>query len=321
MINGERYRIVTNESKSTMLIKCVTQEDFGYYICKAMNDAGEVVTRAKLIESSKAFMTEDEIEENQKKIEKRLAKKIKTSRKASIVQGKTLSSVNVEATVEGRRSSRSSKKVHSESVDVAASFKTKTKKAPRTDKREDISSELTITKTENVIVQKIEETFIKEVERRTCEKTITITDFKDINDLKNSDEVNKLMKKVESKDFKTGTEPLRELATIALMIQKGLAIGDVEKLFQANIFPELQSPESQCALVQLLERQGHAGLVSEVLSEKTETEIDENYVATAGFRAFMKMIESKHVNIEEVVLSISPEDFTTSNWKQEAKEV
>jgi Immunoglobulin I-set domain len=290
MINGERYRIVTNESKSTLLIKCVTQEDFGYYVCKLMNDAGEVTTRAKLIESSKSFMTEEEIEENQKKIEKKLAKKTRTTRKASLVQGKTSSSVNVEATVEGKRSSKSSKKTSSESVDVAASFKTKTKKTPRTDRREDISSELTIIKKENIIVQEIEETYIKEVEHRTCEKTITITDFKDIHDLKNSAEVNELMRKVESKDFKTGAEPLRELVTIAFMVQKGLAVGDVEKLYQANIFPELQTPESQCALVQLLERQGHAGLVSEVLSEKSETEIDENYVATAGFRAFMKMI-------------------------------
>lgn len=321
MINGDRYRIVTNETKSTLLIKCVTQDDFGYYVCKAMNDAGEVTTKAKLIESSKAFMTQDEIEENQKKIEKKMAKKTKTSRKASLVQGKTLSSINVEATVEERRSSKSSKKLSSESVDVAASFKTKTKKAPRTDRREDISSELTITKKENIIVQEIEETVIKEVEHRTCEKTITITDFREISDLKNSDEVNTLLKKVASKEFTTGAEPLRELATIAFMVQKGLGVGDVEKLFEANQFPELQTPESQCALVQLLERQGHAGLVSEILSEKSETEIDENYVATAGFRAFMKMIETKQVNIEEVVLSISPEDFTATNWKHEAKEV
>lgn len=321
MINGDRYRIVTNESKSTLLIKCVTQDDFGYYVCKALNDCGEVVTRAKLIESSKAFMTEEEIEENQKKIEKRLTKKTKTSRKASLVQGKTSSSVNFEATVEGKKSSKSSRKLTSESVDVAASFKTKTKKAPKTNRREDTSSELTITKTENIIVQEIEETLINEVEHRTCEKTLTITDFKDLNDLKNSDEVNNLMRNFKSKDFETGTEPLRELATIAFMIQKGLGALEVDKLFQANHFPELQTPESQSALVQLLERQGHANLVTEVLSEKSEPEIDENYVATAGFRAFMKMIEQKNVNIEEIVLSISPEDFNASNWKHESKEV
>lgn len=101
MINGDRFRIVTKEQKSTLLIKAVTREDFGYYVCKAMNDAGEVTTRGKLIESSKAFMTAEEIKENQIKIEKKLAKKL---RKASITEGKASSSVNVEATVnDGRK--------------------------------------------------------------------------------------------------------------------------------------------------------------------------------------------------------------------------
>lgn len=323
MINGDRYRIVTKEQKSTLLIKCVSQDDFGYYVCKAMNDAGEITTRAKLIESSKAFMTADEIEENRMKIEKRLAKKTRMLRKASITDGKLSSSVNVEATVRsGRRSSKNTKKTSSESVDVAASFKTKsTRQKPKTERREDISSELTITKKQNIIVQEIEETIIKEVQRTTCERTITITDLKDINDLKTSKEVNEMMKKLESKSFTSGQASLRELATISFMVQNGLGIQEIDKLFQSNLFPELQTPESQCALVQLLERHGHAALVSEVLSEKSETDIDEKFVATAGFRAFMRMVEKKNLNIEEIVLSISPEDFTASSWKQEAEEV
>lgn len=322
MINGERYRIVTNEQKSTLLIKCVQQEDFGYYVCKAMNDVGEVTTRAKLIESSKAFMTAEEIEENQKKIEKRLAKKTKTSRKASITEGKALSSVNVEATVKsGKRNSKSSKTVSSETVDVAATFKTKSKQKPKENRTEKMSSELTITKTENVVVQEIEETIIKEIYHSTIEQNIKITDLKGISDLKSSSDVNEMMKKLQSKSFTTAEESLRELATIAFMIKKGLSVSDVEKLFQASAFPELQTPESQCALVQILEKHGYAALVSEVLEEKTDMEIDENFVATAGFRAFMKMIQTKKINAEDIVLSITPEDFAAINWKQEAKEV
>lgn len=317
MINGDRYRIVTNESKSTLLIKRVTQEDFGYYVCKAMNDAGEVITRAKLIESSKAFMTEEEIVENQKKIEKKLAKKTKTSRKASLVQGKTSSSVNFEATIEGKKSNKSSKKFSSEIVDVAASFKTKTKKLPKSERHEEVSSELTITKTENIEVQEIEETFIKETELRT----LIVADLKDLSDLKVSAEVNSFMENFTSEKFKNSNEPLRELATIAFMIKKGLPAEEIDKLFQANLFPELQTPESQSALVQILERKGYACLVTEVLSEKSETEIDENYVASAGFKAFMKMIKQKNVNIDEIIMSIAPEDFSANCWKQETKEV
>lgn len=322
MINGDRYRIVTNEQKSTLLIKCVQQEDFGYYVCKAMNDAGEVTTRAKLIESSKAFMTAEEIEENQKKVEKRLARKTKTSRKAAIIEEKTLSSVNVEATVKsGKRSSKNIKTVSSETVDVAATFKTKSKQKSRPERSEKMSSELTITKTEDIIVQEIEETTIKETYRSTIEKEIKISDLKDINDLKSSSDVNEMMAKLQSKNFISGEKSLRELATIAYMIKKGLSVSDVDKLFQANAFPDLQTPESQCALVQLLEKHGHATLVSEVLSEKSETEIDENFVAAAGFRAFMKMIETTKIDVEDIILSLSPDDFAASNWKQEATEV
>lgn len=322
MINGEKYRIVTNEHKSTLLIKQVDQDDFGYYVCKAMNDAGEVTTKAKLIESSKAYMTAEEIEENQKKIEKRLAKKLKTSRKASVTDGKFSSSVNVEATVKSGKRSKSSKKTSTESVDVEASFKTKTKKqSPKTERREDVSSELTITKNENIFIQEIEETIIKETQHTTFETIIKVSDLKDIDDLKTSKEVNDIMGKLESKSFTTGESSLRELATIAFMIQKGLSLQEIDKLFQAQLFPELHTPESQCALVQLIERLGHAKIVSDVLSEKSETEIDESFVETAGFRAFIRMIEIKNLNIEDIILSISPDDFTTSNWKSESKEV
>lgn len=322
MINGRKFRIVTNENKSTLLIKSVEQEDFGYYVCKAMNDAGEVTTRAKLIESSKAFMTAEEIEENQQKIEKRLARRTKTSRKASVTDGKLLSSVNVEATVKSGKRNRSTKTNNTESVNVAASFKMKTVK-PRhtTERREDVSTELTIAKKENVIIQEIEETIIKETYHITWEKMIKSTDLKDINDLKFSKEVNELMDKLEGKSFTKGASSIRELATIAFMIQKGLSLREIDKLFQANLFPELCTPESQCVLVQLIERHGHAKLVSEVLSEKSETEIDESFVATAGFRAFLRMIEMKNLNIEDIIFSISPEDFDSSNWRLESKEV
>lgn len=316
MINGERYRIVTKEQKSTLIIKCVTQDDFGYYVCKAMNDVGELTTRAKLIESSKAFMTADEIEENRLKIEKRLAKKTKTSRKASITEGKSLSSVNVEATVKSER--KKSKKTSTESVDVAASFKTKSvKKAQQKERREDVSSELTITKSENIYIQEIEETFISEVDHRTI--TMSVNDLKDINDLKTAYEVNILLERLQKKGFSGDDGSLRELATIAYMVQKGLATRHIDKLFQDNLFPELKTPESQSALVQFLERHGHATLVSEVLTEKSETEIDENYVATAGFKAFLKLIDMKTINVEEIVMSITPEDFKASNWMHDGK--
>jgi hypothetical protein len=105
------------------------------------------------------------------------------------------------------------------------------------------------------------------------------------------------------------------------MLQSGLSTNDIHKLFQENLFPNLRNAESQSALVQVLEREGHEKIVSDILSEKTETEIDENFIASVGFRAFLKMIDMKQVRAEEIILSITPEDFTSNNWKSQAPEV
>jgi hypothetical protein len=326
LINNERFRILTNETKSTLIIKSVIENDFGYYVCKAMNDAGEITTRAKLIEKTSAFfLTNEEIEEKRKKVEDKMAKKSsKTSRRSSKSEMKSYENndVNIEATVKTGSKKSSLKTKSSTSVDVQASFKAKSFK-PVADIKPvvEFSSSLQISRKEDIIVQEIEETIITEVERRTCSKTFAFNDLKDISDLKNSDNVNQFMKKIEHKNFNNGIEPVRELATIAFMIEKGLSISEINKLYHSDLFPALQTTEAQFALVQLLERHGYDQLVSEVLSEKCEKDIDEKYVATAGFTAFMKMIETKHAKVEDIILKLSPEDFVSRDWRNESSEV
>lgn len=317
LINGDKFRILTNEAKSTLIIKCVERDDYGFYICKAMNDAGDVTTRGKLIE---AFSAVDEDGDKQKS-EKKSSKK--TKRVAKSTEGKSSSSVNVEATVRSsKKVSKSSKSTGDSSVDATATFKRKVIKMPEHRSRNvEESSALTITKTEEIYVQETEETFISEVEHKTCHTTITINDLKDINDLKNSQEVSDLLSKLSGKNFGKEEDSVKELATVSYMLQKGLSTNDVQKLFQSNLFPNLQKTESQSALVQLLERQGHEKIVSDIMSEKNEHEIDENFVASVGFRAFLKMIETKQAKADEIILSITPEDFTSENWKNQASEV
>lgn len=319
LINGDKFRIVTNEIKSILIIKCVQREDFGYYVCKAMNDAGDVTTRGKLIESSEAFMTAEEVNENRKKIEKKLTKKSKIARRSAKAEVKSLSSsVNVEATVRTSKKSSSSKVEGDSNVDASATFKRKVMKMPQDTRTVETSSELTITKTENIYVQETEETFINE----KCHTLITINSLKDIDDLKNSKDVDEIVKKLKIKNFANDDEEsLKELATVNFMLQSGLSTSDVQRLFQENLFPHLQRTESQSALVQVLEREGHAKIVSDILSEKTDTEIDEHFISTVGFKAFLKMIEMKQVKAEEIILSITPEDFASNNWKAHASEV
>lgn len=124
-----------------------------------------------------------------------------------------------------------------------------------------------------------------------------------------------------AREFGPGRVPLRELAEIGYLFQKGVTVNDVTVLYQADKFPGLKTPEAQSALVNLVERQGHGALISQVLTE--ETTMDDTMVAsTIGFRALMKMVEMKHANVEEVIVNFAPEDFTTMSWESvEAHEV
>jgi hypothetical protein len=311
---------VSNEEKSSLVIKCVQRDDFGYYVCKAINDVGDVTTRGKLIESSEAFMTADEISENRKKVEKKLKKKSSSRRSSKSSDG---GSVDIEATVRSsRKSSRASKIVGDSNVDASATFKRKVTKMPeKSSKTSEESSELTITKTENIYIQETEEMFIKEVEHKTCLTTITINSLNDINDLKSSNEIDEIMNKFTTHDFGKEKESIRELATVSYMLQNGLSTSEVQKLFQSSLFPSLKTTESQSALVQVLEREGHAKIVSDILSEKSEHEIDENFIATVGFKAFLKMVEMKQMKAEEIIRLITPEDFAANSWKAHSAEV
>lgn len=135
-------------------------------------------------------------------------------------------------------------------------------------------------------------------------------------------EVEEIMDTLHAKEFGPGEAPLRELATIGFLVRQGVTVNEInESLYRTENFPALKTPEAQNALVQLVEREGHGPLITQVLTEETTT--DESVVAaTVGFRAFMRMIELQHVTVEEVLTHFAPEDFRPRAWEvTEATEV
>ena len=135
-------------------------------------------------------------------------------------------------------------------------------------------------------------------------------------------EVEEIMEMLHAKEFGPGEAPLRELATIGYLVRQGVSVNEInESLYRTENFPALKTPEAQNALVQLVEREGHGPLITQVLTEETTT--DESVVAaTVGFRAFMRMIELQHVTVEEVLTHFAPEDFRPRAWEvTEATEV
>jgi hypothetical protein len=229
----------------------------------------------------------------------------------------------VEATVHSKRKvSKSTKVVGESSVDASASFKTKRMvEPPKSNRKIDESSELTITKNKEVYIQETEETYITEVEHKTCHTVITINNIHDLENVKNSKQINEIMTQFNRSDFGSESEAVKELVTINYMIQNGLSTAEIQKLIQMKYFPTLLNTSTQSALVQLLEREGHEKFVADILAERGEKEIDEDFLATVGFRAYLKMIESNKTSSKDLILQLKPEDFTSANWKNHASEV
>uniref|UniRef100_A0A0C9QLL7 Sls_2 protein n=1 Tax=Fopius arisanus TaxID=64838 RepID=A0A0C9QLL7_9HYME len=157
----------------------------------------------------------------------------------------------------------------------------------------------------------------KKKKRDKRRERIDLTVEKVINDQKEnlSQAVEETMDLMNAKEFGPGESPLRELATIGFLIDNGVSVNEInESLYQSHYFPALRTPDAQNALVQLVEREGHGPLITQVLTEETTT--DESIVAaTVGFRAFMRMVELQHATVEEIITHFAPEDFRTRAWE------
>lgn len=75
--------------------------------------------------------------------------------------------------------------------------------------------------------------------------------------------------------------------------------------YEAQQFPALCTAPAQSAMVQVVEREGHSALISEVLTQ--ESTMEQTLVGV--FKAFLRMIELKHATVEEIITLFQPEDF------------
>lgn len=152
-------------------------------------------------------------------------------------------------------------------------------------------------------------------EEKTREKVTTTTKTltRILREATESTEVEDILQTVKGKEFGPGDEkPLKELAQIGFMVKKGVSVSEIQELYNLEKFPELRKPESQSALVQVVERKGHSPIITEVLTQ--ETAIDETTASTIGFKAFMRMIELNYATVEEVLTNLAPEDFKPESW-------
>ena len=167
---------------------------------------------------------------------------------------------------------------------------------------------------EEVIIQEIQpDHSVREIEHKVLDQKADVVDIKTV---RQSVQVNEMLKNMRAAEFGPGEAPLRDLATIAYLVKHGISVNEINSFYQASQFPALQTPDAQSALVLLLEREGHANIVTEVLTE--ETGVDDTFVASyAGFTAFMRMVEMHHASVEEIITHFLPEDFVGHKWKTE----
>lgn len=282
--------------KTTCTILRVTKENLGVYECKAINDVSEASNKTKLeLASGVAVIAKTEESETKETVgpaKDVLKSKFRTKRivraaskeKAKAVAEKTadkISTANVE--IEQTTTSNST-------VQVTTT---------QHHRMESDNVEI-IEETEEIRVKIYKEAYSQE----------------EIEDFKIADEVNSILDAIDANKFGCGELPLRELATIGYLVKQGVSIYEITQMYNADFFPALQMPESQSALVQLVERQGHENLITDALSTGASEEDETLLASTVGFRAFMKMVEISENSIEEIITNFKFTDFISQEWKQ-----
>lgn len=322
-----------------MTVYPVEFEDFGFYKCRAMSDAGSCESYAKLIESTTETLTEEEKTELDAQFESKRAirngnGRSKVEKKVEVVIEESEEVLRKKAERKSLRESKRKEKetqmveemvkkeMQQSSVQEKIKFSQESSSTLTTSTTSELTQDVKIAKDkatvkfkehrETLIEEVVTTETVKEFERMVITEKL---DVSDVESVKHSVQVNEILTNLKAADFGPGEAPLRELATIAYMVKHGVAVNEINSFYQSDHFPALKTPESQSALVLLLEREGYASIVTEIL---TETDMDETQLAaTAGFRAFMRMIELNHASVEEIITHFSPEDFFMHEWKLE----
>lgn len=316
--NNIKIDINFDELKSTCTILCASKEHEGIYQCKAINDVCEKETRAKLELAMSGTATKT-TETNsstktvaQKPVKRKTKRQVKATAASKVTSTKEKEEIDTKTTTTQALSVLEYQPVSNQVVvEIPEEIKQDSSKSIST--VEVITTARHVTESEDVeILEETEEIHVKIYKE--------IMSAEELENFKVTDEVNAILDVIQADQFGAGQLPLRELATIGYLLKKGISYNEISQMYNASFFPALKIPESQSALVQLVERQGHEDLIAEVLN--TETAEDEAMLAsTVGFRAFMRMLEKCQLSIEEMIKDFKFEDFISQEWKyKEIKE-
>lgn len=341
--------MVVEEQEATLEILKITNEDCGPYTCKLINEIGMTMTRGKIEISSSSSVVEEVEKSKTKTFKKKAGKKTVVRRSAGASESQAVQRTEIRivpaSTAETTMNVikvRQPVSILVEKSEVSEVMEVKDRKVADAEKRtSQIIEEVEEIEEEEEFEEKVEreeEVEVKEEKKETytstkrieitktveiirtkiSQKTITIEDVQVIS---HHEEVQWLLESIEAESFGTiGESALRDLATIGLLLRYGINHYEITYMYEQNIFISLKKPESQSALVQLVEREGHEELISQILSESSN-EDETILAATVGFKAFIRMIQTYEITIEIVIRKFVREDFISQDWKICGKEV
>lgn len=337
---SNKYQIIVEENETKLIVNDITYDDCGYYTCKLINEIGMTMSRAKFDVTTTAH---EEMESDTITTRKSVKGKKKITRKKLLSLSSDISAQDiqtaasttiieqepedvVETTVEVIKMHRPLTEVIVEQSGVSEVVEVKDRQIADTElyaKSKETTTVIEEEEVEQIIERHITTTVrvkdtITELRHKIVERSVTI---EDMIELKQYEEVNILLETIQAESFgDVGEAALRDLATIGLLIRHGCTTMEIIYLYEQNIFFSLKKPESQAALVQLVEREGHDALITEILSESSN-EDETTLAATVGFKAFIRMVETSGVTIETVICKFVHDDFMSQDWEMSGKEV
>lgn len=298
--DSAKYKIVVEEERSTCELKNITYDDEGFFICKITNEVGQNVTRAKFQISTIA----DEVV-----VVKPKKKTVKKAKKAPEIHRTTVQVVPRSVPVEiVEKTAVSEVQIVRDRKEADAIQESKVEIQLKEEPTPQVTT-TTMTTTTQLI--EIVET-VQIIKEKITKKTLI---REDVEIIRNHEVVDRTLKKISAKTFgETGEESVRDLASIGVMLNYGITIQEVIYMYETNVFISLKKPEAQAALVSLVEREGHEPLITQVIAE-TSSEDEKVMASTVGFKAFIRMIDTCNISVEETILKFAREDFVTQDWR------
>jgi len=320
--SNPNIKVRLTDCVSSCTLTEVTTEMAGEYVCKAISPSGSVATKAQLRvyeltgealeqwEAKKAKAREEILNaEKARKKEKKAAKmtkadylkqnqderdkKVKKEQKMAESEAKEKAAQEEAAKIAEAKSLSTPKQVCLADI-MSGADETVTKKSEK-------SVKLSQKKVAKTTVQVVDEGMTKFIEKQTIglraliqmanQESLSIAEVVAQHGTKELDQ--------ENLDVET--------AKVDSLLQAGITVDQIVTMGTTGDLTVLNAPESQTALVQLVEKQGHKAITRQVMvSEATKLAPEE----PIGLKAVLRAIEEKTANIEDITaMATNPEEF------------